>query len=74
MIKLFIKEQLYVIKKTISDIKKEESVNENAKLIEYLQKANQNLDQENDSKTTIIKILAENNTSNIPTTQSNTEQ
>ena len=74
MIKLFIKEQLYVIKKAISDIKKEESVNENAKLIEYLQKANQNLDQENDSKTTIIKILAENNTSNIPTTQSNTEQ
>ena len=74
MIKLFIKEQLYVIKKTIGDIKKEESVNENAKLIEYLQKANQNLDQENDSKTTIIKILAENNTSNIPTTQSNTEQ
>ena len=74
MIKLFIKEQLYVIKKTIGDIKKEESVNENAKLIEYLQKANQNLDQENDSKTTIIKILAENNTSNILTTQSNTEQ
>ena len=74
MIKLFIKEQLYVIKRTIGDIKKEESVNENAKLIEYLQKANQNLDQENDSKTTIIKILAENNTSNIPTTQSNTEQ
>ena len=74
MIKLFIKEQLYVIKKTIGDIKKEESVNENAKLIEYLQKANQNLDQENDSKTTIIKILAENNTSNIPTTQTNTEQ
>ena len=74
MIKLFIKEQLYVIKKTIGDIKKEESVNENAKLIEYLQKANQNLDQENDSKTTIIKILAENNTSNIPTTQSNTER
>ena len=74
MIKLFIKEQLYVIKKTIGDIKKEESVNENAKLIEYLQKANQNLDQENDSKTTIIKILVENNTSNIPTTQSNTEQ
>ena len=69
-----IKEQLYVIKKSISDIKNEETVNENAKLIEYLQKANQKLEQENDSKTTIIKILAENNTSNIPTTQSNTEQ
>ena len=43
-------------------------------LIEHLQKANEKLEQENDSKTTIIKILAENKTSNIPTTQSNTEQ
>ena len=73
-IKLFIKEKLYVIKKSIRDIKNEETVNENAKLIEYLQKANQKLEQENDSKTTIIKMLAENNTSNIPTTQSNAEQ
>ena len=73
-IKLFIKEQLYALKKSISDIKNERTVNENAKLIEYLQKANQKLEQENDSKTTIIKILAKNNTSNIPTTQSNTEQ
>ena len=49
-------------------------VNENAKLIEYLKKASQKLEQENDSRTTIIKILAKNNASNIPTTQSNTEQ
>ena len=68
-IKLFIKEQLYVIKKSISDIKNDETVNENAKLIVYLQKANQKLEQKNDSKTTIIKILARNNTSNILTTQ-----
>ena len=73
-IKLFIKEKLYVIKKSIRDIKNEETVNENAKLIEYLQKANQKLEQENDPKTTIIKILAKNNVSNIPTTQNNTEQ
>ena len=73
-IKLFIKEELYVIKKSISDIENEETINENAKLIKYLQKANQKLEQENVSKTTIIKILAKNNTSNIPTTQSNTEQ
>ena len=73
-IKLFMKEQLYVIKKSISDIKNEEAVNENVKLIEHLQKANEKLEQENGSKTTIIKILAENKTSNIPTTQSNTEQ
>ena len=73
-IELFIKEQFYIIKKSISDIKSEETVKENPKLFEYLQKVNQKLEQENDSKTTIIKILAENNTSNIPTTKSNTEQ
>ena len=63
---------MYVIKKSVSDIKNEKTVNENVKLIEHRQKANVKLEQENDS--TIIKILAENKTSNIPTTQSNTEQ
>ena len=71
-IKLFIKEQLFVMKK--SKTRNEETVNKNVKLIEHLQKANETLEQENDSKTTIIKILAKNNTSNIPTTQSNTEK
>ena len=73
-IKLFKKEQLYVMKKSISDIKNEETVNENVQLIEHLHKANRKLEQENDSETTIIKILAENKTSKIQTTQSNTEQ
>ena len=73
-IKLFVNEQLYVMKKSISDIKNEETINENVKLIEHLQKANEKLEQENDSKTTVIKIFAENKTSNIPTTLSNTEQ
>ena len=49
-------------------------VNENAKLIEHLKKASQKLEQENDSRTTIIKILAKNNASKIPAAQSNTEQ
>ena len=71
-IKLFIKEQFYVIKKSVSDIKSEETVNENVKLIEHLQKANEKLQQENGSKITIMKVLAGNKTSNIPTTQSNT--
>ena len=71
-IKLFIKEQFYVIKKSVSDIKSEETVNENVKLIEHLQKANEKLQQENGSKITIIKVLAGNKISNIPTTQSNT--
>ena len=39
-----------------------------------LQKANEKLEQENDSKATIIEILDKSKTSNIPTTQSNTEQ
>ena len=73
-VKLFVNEQLYVMKKSISDIKNEETINENVKLIEHLQKANEKLEQENDSKTTVIKIFAENKTSNIPTTLSNTEQ
>ena len=74
VIKLFIKEELYAIKKSISDIKNEKRINENVNLIEYLQEANEKLEQENDSKTTMIKILAENKTINIPMTQSNTEQ
>ena len=49
-------------------------VNENDKLMEHLQKANEKLEPEYDSKTTIIKILAESKTINIPTTQSDTEQ
>ena len=44
---------------------------ENVKLIEHLQKTNQKLKQENDFKTTIIKILVHNKTCNIPTRQSN---
>ena len=73
-IKLFKIEQLYVIKKSISDIKNEETVNENVQLIEHLHKANKKLEQENDSETTTIKILAENKISNTQTTQSNAEQ
>ena len=57
-IKLFIKEQFYVIKKSISDIKNEETVNEKVKLIELLQKANEKLELENYSKTSVMKILA----------------
>ena len=40
-IKVFIKEQLHVTVKTISDIKDEETVNNNVKLTQYLQKANE---------------------------------
>lgn len=54
-IKLFIKKQPYVIKKSISDIQNEETVNENIKFIEHLQKANEKIEQKYGSKTTIIK-------------------
>ena len=39
---------------------------ENTKIIELLQQQNQNLVEENASKSTIIKILAENQTLIIP--------
>ena len=71
LIKIFIKEQLYVIKK-INQY--EETVNENVKLIQQLQKVNEKLEQENDSKITLIKILAKKKNGNIATTQNNTEQ
>ena len=44
---------------------------ENVKLIEYLQKTNQKLEQKNDFKTTITKMLVQSKTCNIPTRQSN---
>ena len=40
-----IKKRLHLIKKSISDIKNEETVNENVTLIEHLQKANETLEQ-----------------------------
>ena len=59
---------------TENEAKNEETLNEKVKPIGHLQKASKKLEQENYSKTTIIKILIETKTSNIPTTQSNTEQ
>ena len=42
-IKVFRKEQLHVTEKTISDIIGEKTVNNNVKLTQYLQKANETL-------------------------------
>ena len=57
-IKMFIKEQLYVIKKSISDISNQ-SEQQNKEVIELLQEQNKILIEENKSKTTIIELLVE---------------
>ena len=59
-IKLFIEEQLHSINNTIKNIENNETLKESNILIEHLQHTVTRLEQENDSKTTIIKILAEN--------------
>ena len=56
---MFMKEQLYLLKTSINESNVNKPV-EKAKIIEFLQHRNQNLVEENTSKITIIKILAEN--------------
>ena len=60
-IKMFIKDQFCLLKYSSSKKNVCESA-ENTKVIELLQQQNQNLIQENASKNTIIKILAEKHT------------
>ena len=57
---MFIEEQLHSINNTIKNIENNETLKESNILIEHLQHTVTRLEQENDSKTTIIKILAEN--------------
>ena len=61
-IKLFIEDHFSKNNNLINSIENNESKTpiENIPLIEHLQKTINRLEQENDSKTTIIKILAEN--------------
>ena len=58
---MFMKDQFCLLKNSNSEQNVCESA-ENTKVIELLQQQNQNLIQENASKNTIIKILAENHT------------
>ena len=58
-IKMFIKEQFYVIKKSIANISNQPEQQNNKGIIELLQEQNKLLTKENKSKTTIIEILVE---------------
>ena len=62
-IKMFMKDQFLLLKNSNSEQNVYESA-ENTKVIELLQQQNQNLIQENASKSIILKILVENHTSN----------
>ena len=60
-IKMFTKEQCYLIKKSLCDIDNQSKPQRNKKFIELLQQQNQNnnLVEKNKSKTTIIQMLIE---------------
>ena len=58
-IKMFIKEQFYVVKKSIADISNHSEQQSNKEIIELLQEQNKHLIKENKSKTTIIEMLVE---------------
>ena len=56
-IKIFVKEQFYLIKKSITGIDNQSEPPPNKEFIELLQQQNKNLVEENKSKTTIIQML-----------------
>ena len=56
-IKMFIKDQFYVIKKSIADFSNQPEQQSNKEIIELLQEQNKLLIEENKSKTTIIECL-----------------
>ena len=59
-IKMFVKEQFYLIKKSIPEIDHQSKLQQNKEFIELLQQQYKNLVEENKSKTTIIQMLIEN--------------
>ena len=59
-IKMFVKEQFYLIKKSITGIDNQSELPPNKEFIELLQQQNKNLVEENKSKTTKIQMLIEN--------------
>ena len=56
-IKKLIKEQFYVIKKSIADIANQSEQQNNEEIIELIQEQNKLLTEENKSKTKIIEML-----------------
>ena len=59
-IKMFVKEQFYIIKKSTAEIDHQSEPQRNKEFIELLQQQNKNLMEVNKSKTTIIQMLIEN--------------
>ena len=72
-IKMFIKEQFYVIKKSIADISNHPEQQNNKEIIELLQEQNKLLIEENKSKTTIIEMLVKSQ-NRSPNDQKSTEK
>ena len=58
-IKMFVKEQFYLIKKSTAKIDHQSKPQRNKEFIELLQQQNKNLVEEIKSKTTIIQLLIE---------------
>ena len=58
-IKMFIKKQFYVIKKSIANISNQSEQQKNKEIIELPQEQNWILIEKNNSKTTIIEMLVE---------------
>ena len=59
-IKMFVKQQFYLIKKSITEIDNQSEPQRNKEFIELLQQQNKNLVEENKSKTIIIQMLIKN--------------
>ena len=57
---MFVKEQFYLIIKSLSEIDNQSEPQRNKEFIELLQQQNKNLVEENKSKTTIIQVFIEN--------------
>ena len=57
---MFVKEQFYLTKKTLTEIDNQSKEQQHKEFIELFQQKNKNLVEENKLKTTIIQMLVEN--------------
>ena len=57
---MFVKEQFYLTKKTLTEIDNQSKAQQHKEFIELFQQQNKNLVEENKLKTTIIQMLVEN--------------
>ena len=57
---MFVKEQFYLTKKTLTEIDNQSKEQQHKEFIELFQQKNKNLVEENKLKTTIIQMLVQN--------------